>query len=130
MREALIRCEREHGTPRQQPARPRLTQKRTAKLTGGIRGDAGGTAVGAAGSVIVFNGQCWHGGGANNSDHDRHALFGHYRKSMLMFQLDPHDGFPTEWFDDLTARQRELMRMTGGPGHLHAADAHAWKGKV
>ena len=56
------------------------------------------------GSVIVFNGQCWHGGGANGSDHNRHALFGHYRKSMLMFQHDPHDGFPPEWFDDAAAR--------------------------
>lgn len=28
---------------------------------------------------------CWHGGGTNTSDRDRYALFGHYRKSMLMF---------------------------------------------
>ena len=79
-----------------------------------------------AGSVIVFNGQCWHGGGANTSDRNRHALFGHYRKHMLLFQLDPHDGFPPEWFDGLTQRQKELMRMTHGKGlsEKHAADAH------
>ena len=78
----------------------------------------------AAGSVIVFNGQTWHGGGANTSDRTRHALFGHYRKSMLVFQLDPHDDFPAEWFDELTPRQRQLLRMEKGPGALHAADVH------
>lgn len=78
-----------------------------------------------AGSVIVFNGQCWHGGGANTTeDCNRHALFGHYRKHMLVFQLDPHDGFPEEWYEGLSERQRQLMRMQRGPGALHAADVH------
>ena len=77
-----------------------------------------------AGSVLVFNGQCWHAGGANTSTANRHALFGHYRKSMLLFQLDPHDGFPPEWFEQLNTRQRELMRMSKGLGKPHAADAH------
>ncbi len=76
------------------------------------------------GSVLVFNGQCWHAGGANRSDHNRHALFGHYRKRMLVFQCDPHDGFPPEWFDLLTPRQKDLLRMRNGPGSTHAADAH------
>ena len=77
-----------------------------------------------AGSVIVFNGQTWHAGGANNSDADRYALFGHYRKHMLLFQCDPHDGFPAEWHERLTPRQRELLRMKHGVGVEHAADAH------
>ena len=79
----------------------------------------------AAGSVLVFNGQCWHAGGANSSQQNRHALFAHYRKSMLRFHLDPRDGFPEDWFERLTPRQRELMRMQRGPGSLHAADIHA-----
>ncbi len=77
-----------------------------------------------AGSVLVFNGQCWHAGGANNSSADRHALFGHYRKHMLVFQLDPHDGFPAEWYGQLNQRQKELLRMQRGLGALHAADSH------
>jgi ectoine hydroxylase-related dioxygenase (phytanoyl-CoA dioxygenase family) len=77
-----------------------------------------------AGSVVVFNGQCWHGGGANTGTQNRHALFGHYRKRMLIFQVDPHDGFPPEWFDGLNPRQRRLLRMDKGPGALHAADSH------
>ena len=77
-----------------------------------------------AGSVLIFSGQCWHGGGTNTSDRDRYALFGHYRKSMLMFQLDPHDDFPAEWFDQLTPRQQQLLRMHRGPGAPHASDLH------
>jgi ectoine hydroxylase-related dioxygenase (phytanoyl-CoA dioxygenase family) len=81
-------------------------------------------ATAPAGSVLIFNGQCWHGGGRNRSDGNRHALFGHYRKSMLLFQYDPHDGFPPEWFALLTPRQKELLRMQRGLGAAHAADCH------
>ncbi|HBM53213.1 MAG TPA: hypothetical protein DDZ97_08965, partial [Deltaproteobacteria bacterium] len=55
---------------------------------------------------------------------NRHALFGHYRKSSLIFQVDPHDGFPAEWYDLLSQRQRELLRMENGIGVPHAADYH------
>ncbi len=77
-----------------------------------------------AGSVLLFNGQCWHAGGANNTEHNRYAVFAHYRKSMLMFQLDPHDNFPDAWFAKLNPRQRELLRMQQGLRALHAADGH------
>ena len=77
-----------------------------------------------AGSVLLFNGQCWHAGGANKTEENRYAIFAHYRKSMLMFQLDPHDDFPNEWHDRLNTRQRELLRMQKGVGALHAADGH------
>ena len=76
------------------------------------------------GGVLIFNGQCWHAGGANNSEDFRYAVFALYRKSMLMFQLDPHDNFPVEWFEKLNARQRELLRMQQGLGSLHSADGH------
>ena len=77
-----------------------------------------------AGSVLVFNGQSWHAGGNNQTEVNRHALFGHYRKSSLIFQVDPHDGFPPEWYDLLSRRQRELLRMESGIGVPHAADYH------
>jgi hypothetical protein len=41
-----------------------------------------------------------------------------------VFQVDPHDGFPPEWFDQLTDRQKELLRFTRGLGAPHAADSH------
>jgi ectoine hydroxylase-related dioxygenase (phytanoyl-CoA dioxygenase family) len=81
-------------------------------------------AIAPIGSVLVFNGQTWHGGGRNTGDKNRHALFGHYRKRMLVFQNDPHDEFPEAWFDQLTERQRQLMRMKNGLGAKHAADSH------
>ena len=77
----------------------------------------------SAGSVLLFNGQCWHAGGANHTDRPRHALFAHYRVSAWMrFQLDPHRGFPPEWFDLLSPRQKELMRMQRGLGHPTSCD--------
>ena len=77
-----------------------------------------------AGSVLVYNGHCWHAGGANTSDIYRCSCFGHYRKSLeaypafggRIFQCDPAAGFPADWWDDLTQRQKELMGMTAGPG--------------
>ena len=77
-----------------------------------------------AGSVLVFNGQCWHGGGANRSQHLRHALFGHYRKELMRFQVDPHDGFPPEWLPLLNDRQKRLLRMHNGLGAPRSADSH------
>ena len=80
--------------------------------------------VAPAGSVLIFNGQCWHGGGENQTTNKRHALFGHYRKNALMFQVDPHDDFNPEWLEQLSARQRDLLRMNGGVGAPHASDGH------
>ncbi len=80
-----------------------------------------------AGSVLVFNGQCWHAGGANRSNANRHALFAHYRKRMLMFQYDPHERFPVEWFDLLTDRQKEILRMKHGVDVPRAADVQVYR---
>ena len=76
-----------------------------------------------AGSVVIFHGQTWHGGGANQTDELRTAMFGHYRNGeWLRFQCDPHDGFKTEWLAQMTPRQKELLRMTNGIDHRHGAD--------
>ena len=76
-----------------------------------------------AGSVVIFHGQTWHGGGANNTDELRTAMFGHYRNGeWLRFQCDPHDGFKSEWLAQMTTRQKELLRMTNGIDHRHGAD--------
>ena len=76
-----------------------------------------------AGSVIIFNGQTWHGGGQNTSDQVRPALFGHYRVNAWMrFQLDPHHNFPEKWLDLLNERQKRLLRMDRGLGYPHGAD--------
>ena len=80
-------------------------------------------AVVPAGSVIVINGQTWHGSGENRSNQPRAALFGHYRFAHWMrFQCDPHDRFDPDWLPLLSNRQRELMRMTHGVTDKTGAD--------
>ncbi len=77
----------------------------------------------AAGSVIIINGQTWHGGGENRSRQKRAAMFGHYRYGQWMrFQCDPHDQFPEAWLAELSDRQKQLLRMTDGPTGRHGAD--------
>lgn len=77
----------------------------------------------SAGSVVVFHGQTWHGGGENRTLLLRTAMFGHYRHSHWMrFQCDPHDGFQEDWLEGMTTRQKELLRMTAGLDHRHGAD--------
>ena len=42
------------------------------------------TPTAKAGSVLVYNGQCWHSGGSHPGAPgigERHSLFAHYRKS-------------------------------------------------
>ena len=76
-----------------------------------------------AGSVLVTHGQTWHGGGANTSGANRHAMFGHYRvESWMRFQCDPHHQFQEAWLDALPPRQRQLLRMQGGLSDKLAAD--------
>ena len=76
-----------------------------------------------AGSVVIFHGQTWHGGGANKSNELRTAMFGHYRDGeWLRFQCDPHDGFREEWLADMTDKQKQLLRMNNGIDHRHGAD--------
>jgi ectoine hydroxylase-related dioxygenase (phytanoyl-CoA dioxygenase family) len=78
---------------------------------------------GPAGSVMIFNGQCWHGGGENRSQERRRAVFGHYRLDAWMrFQTDPQLSVGAEQWQRMNDRQRELMRMTHGPEQKNAAD--------
>lgn len=83
-----------------------------------------------AGSVLIFNGQCWHGGGANESGDRRRAIFGHYRMGPWMrFQTDPTVAFPQDRWNRMTPRQRELMRMEVAIDQPNAADHYAGRGK-
>ncbi|MEM7031246.1 MAG: phytanoyl-CoA dioxygenase family protein [Chloroflexota bacterium] len=95
-----------------------------ARIPEGLEPKHVAEAIAPAGSVLVFNGQCWHGGGNNRTEVNRHAMFGHYRKNALMFQVDPHDAFPEAWLDDLNPRQMELLRLQNGVGAPHASDGH------
>jgi hypothetical protein len=81
---------------------------------------------GPAGSVMIFNGQCWHGGGANRSQNRRRAIFGHYRIGPWMrYQTDPTPHMTEDRWQAMTQRQREIMRMEFGLGQKNAADHYA-----
>lgn len=79
-----------------------------------------------AGSVIIFNGQCWHGSGANCSQKRRRAIFGHYRMGPWMrFQTDPALYVTEDHWQRMTPRQRQLFRMEHGIEQKNAADYYA-----
>lgn len=79
--------------------------------------------VGPAGSVMIFNGQCWHGGGVNHSQQRRRAIFGHYRVGAWMrFQTDPTLYIGDAHWAQMSPRQRELLRMEHGVAQKNAAD--------
>jgi ectoine hydroxylase-related dioxygenase (phytanoyl-CoA dioxygenase family) len=81
---------------------------------------------GPPGSVMIFNGQCWHGGGENRSQERRRAVFGHYRLDAWMrFQTDPQLYVGKEQWARMSERQRELLRMTHGHDQKNAADYYA-----
>ncbi|MCX7865184.1 MAG: phytanoyl-CoA dioxygenase family protein, partial [Novosphingobium sp.] len=79
-----------------------------------------------AGSAMIFNGQCWHGGGANRSQQRRRAVFGHYRIGAWMrFQTDPALFITQEVWQTMNPRQRALFRMEHGISQKNAADYYA-----
>lgn len=79
--------------------------------------------TGGPGSVMIFNGQCWHGGGTNHTGQRRRAIFGHYRVGPWMrFQTDPALYLDEARWQKMTPRQRELLRMTHGQAQKNAAD--------
>jgi Phytanoyl-CoA dioxygenase (PhyH) len=81
---------------------------------------------GPPGSALVFNGQCWHGGGANRGQERRRAVFGHYRLDAWMrFQTDPALYVTEDRWQLMNQRQRELLRMTYGHDQKNAADYYA-----
>ncbi len=78
---------------------------------------------GPPGSVMLFNGQCWHGGGGNQSRERRRAIFGHYRIGPWMrLQTDPSLFIGEDHWQAMSQRQRELFRMEHGIAQQNAAD--------
>lgn len=79
--------------------------------------------VAPAGSIMIFNGSCWHGSTRNETPEPRRAIFSQYRVGYWMkFQCDPHEGFPIKWLPILNQKQKELMRMSDGIGVNNSSD--------
>ena len=64
----------------------------------------------AAGSVLVWHGSLWHGGGANASDHRRVGIADNYCAGFIRQQENQQLGIPAE----IAARfERRLQRLCG-----------------
>lgn len=67
-------------------------------------------ATGNAGDLFIFNGHCWHAGGANLSDRSRRALLVHYlRADWLPERADRRQHISAETLATLTHAERTLL---------------------
>lgn len=66
-------------------------------------------AEGGAGDVLVFNGHCWHTGGANQTDRPRRAVLAHYLRADV--PLGPHrrQHLSADYAATLTDQERKLL---------------------
>ncbi len=70
----------------------------------------------SAGSVLLYNGSVFHGGGANTTDENRLGLLLHYTLNWLRQEENQYLSCPTEVAKDLPSELRKLMGYTlGGP---------------
>jgi len=66
-------------------------------------------AVMPAGSVLIWHGSLWHGGGANTSDETRMGLAMNYCAGYIRQQENQQLGLPRETVDQFSPRLRELV---------------------
>lgn len=64
---------------------------------------------GAAGDVLVFNGHCWHTGGANQTDQPRRAILAHYLRADVPLGLKRRQHLSADYAATLTDRERKLL---------------------
>jgi ectoine hydroxylase-related dioxygenase (phytanoyl-CoA dioxygenase family) len=66
---------------------------------------------GAAGDVLVFNGHCWHAGGANRTQGPRRAILAHYIRADLPQRLNQKQALAAEVQTRLTKGEREILGL-------------------
>jgi ectoine hydroxylase-related dioxygenase (phytanoyl-CoA dioxygenase family) len=66
-------------------------------------------AVMPAGSVLIWHGSLWHGGGANTSDETRMGVAMNYCAGYIRQQENQQLGLPRELVDQFSPRLRELV---------------------
>ena len=75
----------------------------------------------AAGSVLIWHGSLWHGGGANTSDHRRVGIACNYCAGYIRQQENQQLGIPRELARTFTPRLQELCGYSlyhGVIGHI------------
>src|SRR6478609_3012134 len=66
-------------------------------------------AVMPAGSVLIWHGSLWHGGGANTTDETRMGIAMNYCAGYIRQQENQQLGLPRETVDNFSPRLRELV---------------------
>jgi ectoine hydroxylase-related dioxygenase (phytanoyl-CoA dioxygenase family) len=82
----------------------------------------------AAGSILVWHGSLWHGGGANHTDHRRVGVAMNYCAGWIRQQENQQLGIPAETMAGFSPLLRELCGLgiyRGLIGHIdRSAPAH------
>jgi len=67
------------------------------------------------GSVVVFNGSCWHGASKKMNDEDRWALIYTFGRWFLKPSFDFNKNMPKEIYDKMNDIQKEIMGYKFNP---------------
>jgi ectoine hydroxylase-related dioxygenase (phytanoyl-CoA dioxygenase family) len=65
--------------------------------------------TGQAGSLAIFNGHCWHAGGANRTTKHRRAILAHYLRADIPRPADRRQHISPEVRARLTPRELEIL---------------------
>lgn len=68
---------------------------------------------GKAGDVLVFNGHCWHTGGANVTDRHRRAILAHYLRGDILLGPKRRQHISPDYAAQLTPKERALLDLSG-----------------
>jgi ectoine hydroxylase-related dioxygenase (phytanoyl-CoA dioxygenase family) len=68
---------------------------------------------GRAGDVLVFNGHCWHTGGANRTADHRRAILAHYLRGDILLGTKRRQHLSPEYAARLTPGEKALLELSG-----------------
>jgi ectoine hydroxylase-related dioxygenase (phytanoyl-CoA dioxygenase family) len=69
--------------------------------------------TGQPGDVFIFNGHCWHAGGANHTEHSRRAILAHYARADQPQRLNQKDAIAPEVQATLSPLERTVLGLDG-----------------
>jgi hypothetical protein len=67
---------------------------------------------GKTGDLLIFNGHCWHTGGANNTNKHRRAILAHYLRGDILLGPKRRQHISPENAARLTPREKLLLDMS------------------
>jgi ectoine hydroxylase-related dioxygenase (phytanoyl-CoA dioxygenase family) len=67
--------------------------------------------TGQPGDVFIFNGHCWHAGGANHTDRSRRAILAHYARADQPQRLNHKQALSSQVQAALSPLEREVLGL-------------------